>query len=86
MKYGDDGSLTIYIQNESPGSDREANWLPSPQGPVPGGYAPLRANVVAANDKARVNLARGMKRSSSGVELPRIRASSSIIQCHKTRR
>jgi hypothetical protein len=31
-KYSDDGSLTIYIQNESPGADLEANWLPAPKG------------------------------------------------------
>lgn len=31
-KYADDGSLTIYIQNESPGTDLEANWLPAPAG------------------------------------------------------
>ncbi len=30
--YGEDGSLTIYIQNESPGADKEANWLPAPKG------------------------------------------------------
>lgn len=29
---GEDGSLTIYIQNENPGSDKEANWLPAPTG------------------------------------------------------
>ena len=30
MKKNDDGSLTIYIQHESPGADKESNWLPAP--------------------------------------------------------
>jgi hypothetical protein len=29
-----DGGLTLYIQNESPGKDKEPNWLPAPKGPV----------------------------------------------------
>lgn len=31
MKPNKDGSLTIYIQNQSPGKDKESNWLPSPK-------------------------------------------------------
>ena len=30
MKFNADGSLDIYIQNESPGKDKESNWLPAP--------------------------------------------------------
>jgi hypothetical protein len=33
LKRDADGGLTLYIQNETPGADQEANWLPAPKGP-----------------------------------------------------
>ncbi len=34
MKKNPDGSLTLYIQKDSPGKDKESNWLPAPNGPI----------------------------------------------------
>jgi hypothetical protein len=34
LKLDADGGLTLIIQNESPGKDKEANWLPAPKGPL----------------------------------------------------
>ncbi|UPJ44172.1 DUF1254 domain-containing protein [Bradyrhizobium sp. 40] len=33
LKRDADGGVTLIIQNESPGKDKEANWLPAPKGP-----------------------------------------------------
>jgi hypothetical protein len=33
LKRDSDGGLTIYIQHDSPGKEKESNWLPAPAGP-----------------------------------------------------
>ena len=38
LTYDADGSLTIYLQKDSPGADKESNWLPTPQ---KGGFRPI---------------------------------------------
>ena len=34
MKKNPDGSVTIYVQKDSPGKAKESNWLPAPDGPI----------------------------------------------------
>jgi hypothetical protein len=33
LRTNPDGSVTIYIQNKTPGKAKESNWLPAPDGP-----------------------------------------------------
>lgn len=33
LKKNKDGSITLYISHQSPGKDKESNWLPAPAGP-----------------------------------------------------
>jgi hypothetical protein len=34
LKKNPDGSLTLYVQKDSPGAEKESNWLPAPDGPI----------------------------------------------------
>jgi hypothetical protein len=34
LTYNTYGSLDIYLQHDSPGLDKESNWLPAPKGPM----------------------------------------------------
>ena len=46
-----DGGLTLLIQNESPGKDKEANWLPAPKGPFVIAMRLYRPKEEALNGK-----------------------------------
>lgn len=50
LKYDTDGSLDIYLQHESPGTDKESNWLPSPASGLLGVTMRLYAPGVQALD------------------------------------
>ena len=53
MKKNPDGSLTIYLQADNPGKDKEANWLPTPVGPflyILGTYAPGDALIESLSN------------------------------------
>jgi hypothetical protein len=50
LKYNADGSLDLYLQHESPGKDKEANWLPAPKSGVLGVTMRLYAPKAQALD------------------------------------
>lgn len=59
LKKNADGSITIYLQKDSPGKDKESNWLPAPAGPfymAVRNYAPADAALAALKDPAKADL------------------------------
>jgi hypothetical protein len=58
IKKNPDGSFTIYIQSDSPGPDKESNWLPAPPAPrqfylIPRAYAPTQQAIdILSNPSA----------------------------------
>jgi hypothetical protein len=54
LAFNEDGSLTLYIQRESPGQDKESNWLPTPESggiiPILRLYGPKNAAIVGRWD------------------------------------
>ena len=52
LKPNADGSVTLYFQNETPGADKEANWLPAPKGDF---IAMLRMYWPKENDPSILN-------------------------------
>ena len=61
LEYGDDGSLTIYIQHQSPGATKESNWLPAPGGPfylIARAYVPKESMLSGAYRLPAVKMSR----------------------------
>ena len=55
LKKNADGSITMYLQYDNPGSDKEANWLPAPKGAfylIFRNYAPEASVSEALKDRA----------------------------------
>jgi hypothetical protein len=54
LAFNEDGSLSLYIQHESPGKDKESNWLPSPRSgriiPIMRLYGPQQDAVLGRWD------------------------------------
>ena len=70
-KYGADGSLTFYVQKNSPGKDKESNWLPAPDGPfycIYRVYMPGEAVLNGTWKKPPMQASVGEVRSDSGRE------------------
>ena len=64
LKTDKDGGVTIYIQAESPGAEKEANWLPGPARTVHDGDALLLAATRVA--EGAVEIAPGRAQQVSG--------------------
>ena len=55
LKFNGDGSLDLYIQHSSPGSDKESNWLPAPKS---GGLGLTLASLAPAWRRTRRHVRR----------------------------
>jgi Protein of unknown function (DUF1214) len=49
VRYNPDGSLKVYLQSKSPGTDKESNWLPIPQS----GLVNVTIRVYDPKDEAK---------------------------------
>ena len=68
LKYNADGSLDIYLQHDSPGADKESNWLPSPN------KGTLGVTMRLYEPKAQVLDGAGSRRRSSRYDEPFVRS------------
>jgi hypothetical protein len=60
LKFGADGSLIVYVQADSPGNDRESNWLHRPR------TARFRSTFAPIGRRRQLRTAHGRQRQCSG--------------------
>ena len=70
LKKNADGSLSLYIQNDSPGTDKESNWLPAPKTAL-SGHAPLLAQAAGARRPVAAAASRPCRVKPSSTLKPR---------------
>ena len=76
--YNPDGSLTLYFQNESPGQDKEANWLPAPKGD----FIPM-LRMYTAEEEMPFDPQQHVEAAASGAH---VIVAESVGQVHRNRR
>jgi hypothetical protein len=54
LKKNADGLVTLYMQKDNPGADKESHWLPAPKRPHLPRHAPLLAEGNAEGDGEQV--------------------------------
>ena len=59
LKFDADGALTLYVEHESPGPDKESNWLPAPKDE-------FNLSCACTCRRRRSSTARGSRRRWSG--------------------
>ena len=74
FKTNADGSVDIYIQNESPGKDKEANWLPAPKDKFI-----LMLRLVLAEGKAALDHRRQLEDSAGEAGIVRERVTAGRV-------
>jgi hypothetical protein len=67
LKENSDGSLTMYIQKDSPGIEKESNWLPAPDGPI---YLVMRLYWPKTEEPSILPAGEGTWKPPAVVKLP----------------
>ena len=84
LKANADGSVDLYVQNESPGKDKEQNWLPAPKDTIhPDDAALLAEGKAAIPPRWHLEDSAGQRGQLNATLEDRGRQSRSPAQCRR---